>query len=104
MAEFFEAAKAGEIPPGTAVVVEVNGVEIALVNVNGEFHAVSNECTHAGGPVGEGDLVEEYGLECPLHGSVFDVRTGEALTGPADAPLETFDTKVEDGIVKIAVE
>lgn len=104
MADFVEVAKVDEIPPGTATVVEVGGVEIALVNVNGDFYALSNECTHAGGPVGEGDLVEEHGLECPLHGSVFDVRSGEALTGPADEPLDTFETKVEDGVVKVAVE
>lgn len=104
MPEWVEVAKAEDIKPGTAAVVEVNGVELALVNTGGEFYALSNECPHAGGPLGEGDLVEEYALECPLHGSIFEVRTGEPLNGPADEPVTTYETVVEDGVVKVALE
>lgn len=103
MADFVEVAKAEDVPPGTATVVEVGGVELALVNVNGTFYALQNECTHAGGPLGEGDMVEEFELECPLHGSVFDVRTGEPTVPPADEPVATYDVVVEDGVVKVSI-
>lgn len=104
MKEFVEVSKVDEVPPGTATVIDVHGTEIALVNAGGEFHALSNECTHAGGPMGEGEVVDDRSLECPLHGSVFDVTTGEVIQGPADEPLRTYPTKVEDGVVKVAVD
>lgn len=104
MENFVEVAKADEIPSGTATVVEVQGTEVALVNIDGQFYALGNECTHAGGPLGEGDVVEEFGLECPLHGSVYDVRTGEPIVGPSDEPVPSYPATVEDGVVKIAID
>lgn len=104
MENFVEVARVEDIPPGTAAVADVKGVEIAVVNAGGEFYALSNECTHAGGSMGEGELIDERSLECPLHGSVFDVTTGEVIGPPAEVPLETYPTKVENGVVKVAVD
>ena len=104
MENFIEVMKADDVPAGTATVVDVKGVEIALINSGGEFYAIGNECTHAGGPLGEGDLVEEHQIECPLHGSVFDITTGEPVVGPADEPVPTYPVKVENGVVSIAVD
>ena len=104
MENFVEVAKVDEVPAGTASVVDVKGVECALINSGGEFHAIGNECTHAGGPLGEGDLVEENQIECPLHGSVFDITTGEPVVGPADEPVPVYAVKVENGVVSIAVD
>ena len=69
-------AQVNEIPPGTCRTVEVEGLFLALCNVNGTFRAVDNTCPHAGGPLGEGLLDDEV-LECPWHGWRFNVRTGE---------------------------
>jgi 3-phenylpropionate/trans-cinnamate dioxygenase ferredoxin component len=104
MENFVEVVKVDDVPPGSATVVDVKGVEIALVNSGGEYFAIGNECPHAGGPLGEGDLVEENQLECPLHGSVFDITTGEPVVGPADEPVPTYPTKVSNGVVSIAVD
>ncbi|MGH2727898.1 MAG: Rieske (2Fe-2S) protein [Actinomycetota bacterium] len=104
MENFVEVVKVDDVPPGSATVVEVKGVEIALINSGGEFYAIGNECPHAGGPLGEGDLVEQNQLECPLHGSVFDITTGEPVVGPADEPVPTYPVQVTNGIVKIAVD
>lgn len=104
MLDWVEVAKVEEIPPGTAAVVDADGIELALVNAGGEFHALAGECPHAGGPLGDGDVVAEYSIECPLHGSVFEVRTGECLKGPAEEPVMTYDTLVEGGVVKVAPE
>lgn len=103
MAEFAEVARASDIAPGAIAIVKVGESEIALANVNGQFYAVQNECTHAQGPMGEGEWVDEYNLECPWHGSMFDIRTGETRNPPATEPLKTYEVKVEDGVVKVAI-
>lgn len=74
-------AQVDEIPPGTCRTVEVDGIFLALCNVNGTFLAVDNTCPHAGGPLGEGSLEEEV-LECPWHGWRFEVRTGQRPENP----------------------
>jgi 3-phenylpropionate/trans-cinnamate dioxygenase ferredoxin subunit len=104
MADFFDAVKADDVPIETASVVEVNGKEVALIHTGGEFYALANECTHANYPIGEGDLVGENIIECPGHGSTFNVLTGDVLSGPADEPLETYEVQVVDGMVRVAVE
>ena len=104
MENFVEVAKVDDIPAGTAAVVDVNGTECALINSGGQFHAIGNECTHAGGSLGDGDLIEENQIECPLHGSVFDITTGEPVVGPADEPVPVYPTMVENGIIKVAVD
>jgi 3-phenylpropionate/trans-cinnamate dioxygenase ferredoxin component len=104
MENFIEVAKTDDVSPGSATVVDVKGVEIALINSGGEYHAIGNECTHAGGSLGDGDLIEENQIECPLHGSVFDITTGEPVVGPADEPVPTYPVKVENGIIKVAVD
>jgi 3-phenylpropionate/trans-cinnamate dioxygenase ferredoxin subunit len=104
MADFYDAVPADDVPDESASVVEVNGTEIALVRTGGQFFALQNECTHANYPMGEGDLVGENILECPGHGSTFNVLTGEVVSGPADEPLETYEVEVVDGMVRVAVE
>jgi 3-phenylpropionate/trans-cinnamate dioxygenase ferredoxin subunit len=107
MPEFVDVAQVDSVPPGTATVVTAKGIELALVNVNGDFHAVDNECTHLGGYLGEGDINPDWGdwaIECPLHASVFDVRTGEVLSAPATEPVRTYPVKVEEGVVKVSVD
>lgn len=106
MAGFVEVARVEDVPPGTARMVEVEGVQVALVNVNGEFFAVDNECTHVGGYLGEGEINDDWNdwaIECPLHGSVFDVRTGEVLNPPAVTSVGTYGVEVEGGVVKVAI-
>ena len=67
---------------------------IVVINVDGEFYAVEDVCTHDGGPLGEGKL-EGCQLVCPRHGARFDVRTGAALTMPAFEPAPTYEVRVE---------
>ena len=86
MANFVEVARVEDVPPGTATAVTAGTTELALVNVEGAFFAIDNECTHLGGFLGEGEINtdwNEWAIECPLHGSVFDARTGEVLNPPA---------------------
>jgi 3-phenylpropionate/trans-cinnamate dioxygenase ferredoxin subunit len=104
MADFYDAVPADEVPDESAAVVEVNGKEVALVRTGGQFYALQNECTHANYPIGEGDLVAENVIECPGHGSTFNIQSGDVLSGPAEDPLATYEVEVVDGMVRVAVE
>ena len=65
-----------------------------VANVEGKYYAIGNVCTHVGGPLAEGTL-EGYEIECPWHGSKFDVRSGEPTRPPAKRPEPTYEIKVE---------
>ena len=89
MGEFVTVAKVGEIVPGTVKVVRVDGVPIGVANVDGEFYAFADVCTHDGGPVAEGEL-DDYQIECPRHGARFDIRTGAVKLLPAVVPIPVY--------------
>ena len=82
MADFVKAARTTEIEPGQARLVEVKGKQIALFNVDSQFFALDNTCTHRGGPLADGE-VSGHEVTCPWHGATFDVRTGEVVGPPA---------------------
>ncbi|MFQ5473347.1 MAG: Rieske (2Fe-2S) protein [Dehalococcoidia bacterium] len=101
MAEFVKVASASAIPPGEIVIVELGDEEIAVANVDGSFVAFQNECSHRGGPLGEGILTGEV-VECPFHAGTFNVRTGEALSAPAEDSIKTYAVQVDGDDVKVA--
>ena len=78
------------------MVVQPGGEQILLVNVGGNVYACDDICSHAFASLSEGDLSGEE-VECPLHGSAFNVTTGEALTPPAFDSIKTYQTRVEGG-------
>lgn len=94
MSEFVKVATTDEVAPGEMKMVEVEGEEVLLVNLDGEFYALSNICTHAEGPLAEGYL-EEDEVECPWHGSRFNVRTGAIVSSPAVEPQPVCELRVE---------
>jgi len=100
MTKFVKAARADEIRPGEKKIVDVEGILVVIVNLNGQFFAIEDVCTHDGGPLGEGELHGEQ-MVCPRHGARFDVRTGNALTMPAFEPVPTYEVRVEDGDVLV---
>jgi nitrite reductase (NADH) small subunit/3-phenylpropionate/trans-cinnamate dioxygenase ferredoxin subunit len=90
-----------DVPPGRGATVELaGGKELALYNVNGEFHAIENFCPHKGAPLADGRLCA-HTVECDWHGWRFDVRTGQCLTNHAN--VESYDVIVEDGWIKIMI-
>lgn len=92
-----------DVPPGTMKVADVDGVPLVLCNVDGEFYAVHDECTHETYPLSEGTL-KGHSLTCMLHGACFDVRTGEVLALPAYDELETFEVKVDGEDVLVSLD
>lgn len=95
MSEFVKVARLGDIPPGSAKLVEVVDVRIAIFNLGGELYAIEDVCTHDGGPLVEGTIIEGCLVECPRHGARFDIRTGAAVRLPAFEATNTYDVRVE---------
>jgi len=102
MAEFVKAASVSEIAPGTCRLVVLKGKEIALFNVDGEFFALDNACTHEEGPLAEGE-VEGYEVTCPWHGAKFDIRTGEVLQDPAYEAVERHNVRVTGSDIEVEI-
>ncbi|NMH99662.1 bifunctional 3-phenylpropionate/cinnamic acid dioxygenase ferredoxin subunit [Pseudonocardia acidicola] len=93
-----------ELPPGAMRRVEAPGTEaITVYNVDGEFHATADTCTHALASLAEGDL-EGAEVSCPVHWARFDVRTGAALCFPATEDLRTYRVEVTDGMVSVLLD
>jgi nitrite reductase/ring-hydroxylating ferredoxin subunit len=101
MTSFRSVASVDDIFPGKGAIVDVDGEKIAVFNVKGVFYALSNACTHRGGPLGEGSL-RGTTANCPWHGSQFDVTNGRVLGPPASTPVKSYATKVEEGRVYVA--
>ena len=100
--QFVKVCRLDDIEEHRTKVVEVDNRMILLARLDGHVYALLNMCTHDGSALGEAKIVEEQ-IECPRHGARFDIKTGEATRMPAVAELETFDVKIEDGHVLVAV-
>jgi nitrite reductase/ring-hydroxylating ferredoxin subunit len=94
MPEFERFADVSEIGPGKIKIAKIGETEVWVANIEGAFFAHPNKCTHAGGPVGRG-RVNGTVIQCPLHGSRFDIRSGQVVGGPARVPLPSLEVKVE---------
>jgi nitrite reductase/ring-hydroxylating ferredoxin subunit len=101
MAEFVRVAGAGDVPAGEMLIVEVDGDDIVLANVDGEIYAFGGECTHKGGPLGEG-LLEGDEVECPFHQGRFNVKTGEAVQEPPTDPTPTYEVQLDGDDIMVA--
>src|SRR3989338_8333658 len=102
MPDFVRVAAVSELKPGENRVVDVNGTEVALFNVSGEFFAISNTCLHRGGPLGEGYLEGDV-VTCPWHGWRFNVKTGANAMMPT-AKVPNYKVKVEGSDVFVALD
>jgi 3-phenylpropionate/trans-cinnamate dioxygenase ferredoxin subunit len=103
--EIIDICPVTELPPGAMRVVFWEDLEIAVVNCRGALYAIEDRCSHDDGPLAEGELHEEdCAIECPRHGSLFDLRTGAPKTLPAYAPVETFDVRVDGDLIKLEVQ
>ena len=75
--DFVKIAESKDIGPSTMKAVDVAGEKVCIINIEGNYYAIGNVCTHMGGPLNEGTF-EGFEVQCPWHGSKFDVRTGES--------------------------
>jgi len=91
-------AAAEDVPEGGARCVDLQGRRYALLKVRGTVYCLDNTCTHLGGPLCEGTL-REFVVQCPWHGSRFDIRSGQVVGPPARSAVRAYPTTVEGGKV-----
>lgn len=93
--DFVRVADTKDIQPSRMKEVEVNSEKVCLANVEGKYYAIGNVCTHLGGPLAQGKL-EGYEVQCPWHGSRFDITTGKVVRPPATRSEPTYEIKIEN--------
>lgn len=99
--KFVEVAKLADLAEGSAMRVEVDGVGIAVVNSGGQVYAIDDTCSHAEVSLAEGEIDKCF-IECWLHGSRFDLRTGEPAGPPAVEPVPVYAVRIDgDGPDKV---
>jgi 3-phenylpropionate/trans-cinnamate dioxygenase ferredoxin subunit len=104
MPESVTLCKVDELEPGQARRFDVGGHRIALVRIADEFHAVSDRCSHEDYSLAEGEVwVEEREIECPRHGSTFDLLSGKPCSLPATHPIAVYEVEVADGVVSVVL-
>jgi 3-phenylpropionate/trans-cinnamate dioxygenase ferredoxin component len=102
MTEFVRVCALSDLPAEGAIGVDVGGVPVAVVRAEGEVFALYDVCSHEEVPLSEGDIYD-HTVECYLHGSCFDLRTGKPTGPPATRPVPTYRVKIENGDVYVAL-
>lgn len=102
MPRFVQVATKADLPPGTSLCVTVEDKKIALFNLDGAYYAIDDTCSHAEASLSEGEI-DGHCVICPRHGARFDIRTGQALSLPAWAPVETYEVRVEGEQILLAL-
>lgn len=100
MSEFVKVAKTSDLASGEKMLVEYDDEDVGLFNLDGQFYAISDVCTHDGGPLVEGHLDGDC-IVCPRHGARFNIKTGQQ-TMPAFAPVPLYEVKIEGDDILIA--
>ena len=90
-----------DLAPGGRIVVDIDDTWVAIFNVDGQYYAIEDICTHDYGPLGEGEIFGKE-VECPRHGATFDLETGKP-TFPAVKPVARFAVRVNEGDVQVDI-
>ena len=105
MPEIIDVCTVSDLPDGERKLVTWEDLEIGVFNCEGSYFAIEDRCSHDDGPLAEGEFdAETCTVECPRHGSLFDLRTGKPKTLPAYQPVDTFPVHVDNDTVKLEVE
>lgn len=100
MSDWIDVCLLAELPPGSHRAVDLDGVQVAVFNLDGELFAIEDVCTHDGGVL-TGGPVQGDCIVCPRHGAKFSIRTGDALSPPAYEPTARMPVRVEQGVVQV---
>jgi 3-phenylpropionate/trans-cinnamate dioxygenase ferredoxin subunit len=94
-----------DLPPGEVKIVRDGQLAVGVYNCDGEFYAIEDRCSHDDGPLAEGEFdASACTVECPRHGSLFDLSSGRPKTLPAYSPVRTFPATVEDDTIVLEVD
>jgi 3-phenylpropionate/trans-cinnamate dioxygenase ferredoxin subunit len=100
MSKWIDVASVDELTPGSCRVADMDGTAVAVFNLDGEFYAIEDVCTHDGGVLSNGK-VEGKEIVCPRHGARFSIVTGAVLAPPAYEDVRTFPVRIADGRVQV---
>lgn len=103
MSAWVKAAPIEDLLPGSWSVVDVDGVSVAIFNLDGEYFAIEDTCTHDGGELASGEVDGEE-IVCPRHGARFNIKTGAVAAPPAYSAVATFPVRVQAGWVEVRDE
>ena len=103
MTSFVRACSLDEVPAEGVVATTVDGEPVAVVRTGGDVYAIADVCSHADVPLSDGE-VGDCEIECWLHGSRFDLRTGKPTGPPASVPVPVYPVRVDDGEVLVDVD
>lgn len=103
MSSWHNIAKAVDILPGTWEIVDFDTLSILVFNIDFNFYAIENVCTHDGGTLSDGRLIGDE-IMCPRHGARFCVKTGAVMAPPAYENVSTFPVRVENGVVQVQLD
>lgn len=98
--DWVDVAAQDDLPEGSISLVDVDGTEVAVFNIGGQFYAIEDVCTHDGGTLAEGE-VQGFEIECPRHGARFDLRSGRVTAPPAYEDVTTFQVRIRDHRVQV---
>ena len=98
---FVTVAHVDDLRPGEMTYVEVGDDPVCLINLDGEYYAIGDVCTHEEASLSDG-TIEGDEIECPLHGGAFDIRTGQPVALPVVVPVETYRVRVVGDEVQVA--
>ena len=101
--DFVKAALRKDIVAGKMKAVDVAGVSVLLANIAGEYYAIGNKCTHRSCKLSSG-VFEGETVKCPCHKSVFNIKTGEVMHGPAAKPVPKYAVKVEEDQILVSIK
>jgi 3-phenylpropionate/trans-cinnamate dioxygenase ferredoxin subunit len=105
MSPLIDICPLSDLPPGAMARGEHEGLEFGVFNCGGDLYAIEDRCSHDDGWLLDGELdPEACTLECPRHGSRFDLRTGHPMNLPAYVPVDTFPVSVADGVIRVEVD
>jgi nitrite reductase/ring-hydroxylating ferredoxin subunit len=102
MSEWTTVAATADVAEGEMVGGTVDGDEVLVANLGGEYRAIGATCTHAGCNLADDGMLEDDTVMCGCHGSIFDLRSGEAVGPPAEDPEPVYRVRVEGGEVQVA--
>ena len=100
MSDWITVARVDQLVAGTRQIVDIDGSQIVVFNLEGKYYAIEDVCTHDGGQLTGGE-VEGDQIICPRHGARFCIRTGAALTAPAYEPTATFPVRIEKDEIQV---
>ena len=105
MSPLYDICPVEDLPAGEKRLVELDDLEIGVFNCYGTLYAIEDRCSHDDGELLYGEFdPDECAVECPRHGSRFDLRTGNPLNLPAYVPVDTFPVTVADGVIRVEVD